>query len=235
MARSLVNGLLSALVGVSLAVGAPGSASASSATPAAANEVNLDENGRLERGETVVFDQRLDRGGRHYVGGTTYTIIDASQGELETLFGDMHAYQQLLPRTKQARLVGMNNGDLFVELRQGNSLLETSYTIRVRREPLAPESRAGEGAIYRFWLDRSKPHGIEDAWGYFRLEPLGEGADGQPRTLVTYGILVDIGPGLVRDMFEERLRQLALTVPQAMRRYARAHFRPRPAGSGSRA
>jgi len=44
---------------------------------------------------------------------------------------------------------------------------------------------------------------------------------------LTYGILVDIGPGLVRDLFEERLREMALTVPQRVRAYALAHFRTR--------
>jgi hypothetical protein len=211
--------------------------------------VQGDEAERLSRGETVVFDQVLDRGGRHYVGGTTYTIIDASEPDLESLFVDMSAYRQLLPRTKQARLIGVNGGDFFVELRQGNSVLETSYTIRVRREGLPPEGGQAawmqtapaatvtvpnpdrpQRAVYRFWLDRTKPHGIEDAWGYFRLEPLADGPSGTPRVLLTYGILVDVGPGLVRDFFEEPLRQLALTVPQRVRQYALAHFR-----SGGRA
>jgi hypothetical protein len=199
------------------------------ATPAVAKaqtEVEGDEATRLYQGETVVFDQVVDRAGHRYVGGTTYTIIDANQGELQNLFSDMKAYQQLLPRTKQARLVGVNGDDFFVELRQGNSVLETSYTIRVRREPVPPSAGSGAlGTVYRFWLDRSKPHGIEDAWGYFRLEPLPEGPSGGPRVLLTYGILVDVGPGLVRDLFEERLRQMALTVPQLVRHYALAHFR----------
>jgi hypothetical protein len=170
---------------------------------------------RLDRGETVVFDQTLESKGHRYVGGVTYTLID-----------DVSAYKKVLPRTKQAKLVGMNDGDLFVELRQGNSMLETSYTIRVRREP----DIQGQGTVFRFWLDRNKPHGIEDAWGYFRLEPVAEGPTGAPRVLLTYGILVDIGPGLVRDLFEEQLRAMALTVPQRVRQYALAHFR-----SGGRA
>jgi hypothetical protein len=176
---------------------------------------------RLDRGETVVFDQTLENRGHRYVGGVTYTLIDARLPELLTLFEDVQAYGQVLPRTKQARLIGMNDGDLFVELRQGTSMLETSYTIRVHREPDAE----GQGTVFRFWLDRSKPHGIEDAWGYFRLEPVADGPAGSPRVLLTYGILVDIGPGLVRDLFEESLRQLALTVPQRVRQYALAHFR----------
>ncbi len=176
---------------------------------------------RLDRGETVVFDQTLDTHGHRYVGGVTYTLIDATRAELLTLFEDVSAYKKVLPRTKQARLIGMNDGDLFVELRQGTSMLETSYTIRVRRE----DDASGGGTVFRFWLDRTKPHGIEDAWGYFRLEPVTDGPSGSPRVLLTYGILVDVGPGLVRDMFEERLREMALTVPQRVREYALAHFR----------
>ena len=176
---------------------------------------------RLERGETVVFDQILENKGHRYVGGVTYTLIDASPTELLGLFEDVSAYKQVLPRTKQARLIGMNDGDLFVELRQGNSMVETSYTIRVHQEA----DSGGRGTVFRFWLDRTKPHGIEDAWGYFRLEPVAEGPSGAPRVLLTYGILVDIGPGLVRDLFEERLREMALTVPQRVREYALAHFR----------
>lgn len=176
---------------------------------------------RLERGETIVYDQTLESKGRRYVGGVTYTLVDAPLPELLALFEDVSAYKQVLPRTKQARLVGVNDGDLFVELRQGNSLLEAAYTIRVHQHPLP----SGGGTEFRFWLDQSKPHGIEDAWGYFRLQPVADGPTGAPRVLLTYGILVDIGPGLVRDLFEERARQMALTVPQRVRQYALAHLK----------
>ena len=97
-------------------------------------------------------------------------------------------------------------------------------TIRVRREE--------GGKLFRFWLDPTKPHGIADAWGFFRVSPVegnttADGSAGAPHVLLTYGILaVDhVGPGLVRDLFEERLRTLVLAVPQLVRQYARAHFR----------
>lgn len=184
---------------------------------------------RLARGDTLTFEQTVEKAHRRYVGGITYTVVDGSVSELTTLLEDVRAYRQLLPHTKQARLIGVNGDDFFVELRQGTSLLETTYTIRVRR---------GEGGrLFRFWLDPTKPHGIADAWGFFRISPLrgdggGDGAglvaggtaDG-PRVLLTYGILVDVGPGIVRDLFEARLRTLVLTVPQLVRQYAFAHFR----------
>lgn len=195
-------------------------------SPARAQESSgAEESARLARGDTLTFGQTVDKPSHHYVGGITYTVVDATASELTTLLEDVRAYAQLLPHTKQARLVGVNGDDFFVELRQGTAFLETAYTIRIRREE--------GGRLFRFWLDRTKPHGIADAWGFFRVAPLWDdsgrlGTDGPPgarRVLLTYGILVDVGPGIVRDLFEERLRTVVLTVPQRVREYALAHFR----------
>ena len=40
---------------------------------------------------------------------------------------------------------------------------------------------------------------------------------------MTYGILVDMGPGLLRDLFEDRVRELALSVPDRVRDVVFAH------------
>src|SRR5215472_7327654 len=125
---------------------------------------------RLGRGETLTYPQTIGNGDHHYVGGVTYSIVDASPSEMRALFEDVRAYKELLPHTKSARLVGANGPDLFIELRQGNAIVETSYTLRIRREP--------DGQTVRFWLDTSKPHGIADAWGFFRIKELPDAAPG---------------------------------------------------------
>jgi len=189
-------------------------------SPARANGLTAEENARLQRGETVVRERTIDGEDRHFVGGVTYTIVEGGAQELTSLFEDVSAYQRLLPRTKRARLVGMNGPDRFVELVQGNALIEASYTIRVRTYPELNE--------VRFWLDPSRPHGIDDAWGFFRVTELPDSADGIRRSLLTYGALVDIGGGFVGEIYEERLRALLLSVPQLVRRYVQRtpHVRP---------
>jgi len=181
---------------------------ASLSAPARADALRPAERVRLARGETVVREQTIEQGDRRYVGGLTYTVLDASAAEVAGVLDDVGALERVLPRTKRARLVGTSGGDRLVELRQGNALMEAEYTIRVRRE--SNESR--------FWLDPSRPHGIDDAWGFFRYEPF-VGATGEPRVLLTYGVLVDVGPGIVRELFEERLRAALLSVPQLVRRH----------------
>lgn len=161
-----------------------------------------DETARLWRGETVAREQTLNRGSRRYVGGVAYTIIDAAQGDLGAVLGDVSAWRRFLPKTRDAQRVGAAGDDALVQITHGSALVQVGYTLRVHRD---------ERGV-RFWMDPGRPHDIEDAWGFFRSEPLADG-----RTLVTYGILIDMGAGILRDMFEDRVRELALEVPDHVR------------------
>lgn len=177
-----------------------------------AEVLSASESERLGRGETVIREHTWSPGySARYIGGLTYTIVDATVAETSAILEDVASYRHVLPRTKRVRLVGVEpNGDRLVELVQGTSLVEAEYTLRVRQYPGRRE--------VRFWLEPSRPHEIDDAWGYFRVEPL-VGASGEQRALLTYAVLVDIGPGIVRELFEARVQAALLSVPQLVRRY----------------
>ncbi|MBX3223728.1 MAG: hypothetical protein KF795_24660 [Labilithrix sp.] len=185
-------------------------------TAARADSLAPDESARLARGETIIREQTIERGEHRWIGGITYTVVDGSAAEVAGIIDNVDSLRRVLPRTKRARLVGTtSDGDQLVELAQGNALMEAEYTIRVRRD--AREAR--------FWLDPSRPHGIDDAWGFFRYEPF-IAPSGEARVLLTYGVMVDIGAGIVRDLFEERLRAALLSVPQLVRRQVAQLRRP---------
>ena len=173
---------------------------------ARADSLSGDESARLSRGETVIREHTMERGDHRYVGGVTYTVLDTSEAEVTALLEDVDAYRNVLPRTKAARAVGDN----LVELVQGNALYEATYTIRLRKSTHE----------IRFWLEPSRAHDIDDAWGFFRMQPFVT-ENGEQRVLLTYGVLVDVGPGIVRELFEERVRAAMLSVPQLVRRYVR--------------
>ena len=80
--------------------------------------------------------------------------------------------------------------------------MQVGYTLRVHRD----------GDVVRFWMDRSRAHGIDDVWGFFRPEQMPDG-----RTLITFGILIDMADGILRDLFESRVREVALEVPDHVR------------------
>ena len=188
------------------------------APSARADTLSESESTRLTRGETVIREHTWEPGrSARFVGGVTYTVVDAGAAEILALFDDVNAYRRVLPHTKQARLLSVEpNGDRLVELVQGTALVEAEYTIRVRHDP--PSSGGGSRREVRFWLEPTRPHEIDDAWGFFRFEPF-IGTSGEQRVLLTYAILVDVGPGIIRELFEERVRAALLSVPQLVRRY----------------
>ena len=192
-----------ALLALGLLAGAP---------EARADRLSPPESARLARGETVIREHTWEPGASaRYIGGLTYTVVDASAPELSSLLENVESYRTVLPRTKRLKLVSVEpNGDRLVELVQGTALVEATYTIRVRSFPAIRE--------VRFWLETSRLHEIDDAFGYFRIEPF-TGPRGEQRALLTYAVLVDIGAGIVRDLFEERVRTALLSVPQLVRRY----------------
>ena len=206
--------LLASLVLVAAAL--VSSAPASATMPAATSDgLSTEEWTRLGRHETVVRSQTFERGDHRYIGGLTYTVLDASTAEIAAVLDNVDSLRRVLPRTKSARVVEQTGDDRLVELVQGNAVMEANYTLRVRRSP-------GEA---RFWLEPSRPHGIDDAWGFFRFQPFIT-KQGEPRVLLTYGVLVDVGPGIVRELFEERVRTALLSVPQLVRRQVAERRRP---------
>lgn len=191
--------------------------------PAVAQGLDANEAARLEAGQTVVREQTFDSSAMGYeserrlVGGLTYTLVDATPDELMTVLDDVANWKNLLPRTKNTSVVESKGLDTFVEIAQGNALVNAKYTLHLRRAP--------RDHTVRFWLDPSRPHAIDDAWGFFRAEEAAPSNDGQPRTLLTFGILVDTGPGIVRSFYEGRLRDAIMGIPQIVRQHVLATVR----------
>jgi hypothetical protein len=171
---------------------------------ARADSLSPSETRRLLRGDAVERVQSLSRGSRRYVGGTAYVLVDASVEGLRRVLANVDAWRAILPSTRSTSRVGETGGDTLVEVTQGSALVHETYTLRVHRSD----------DEVRFWMDPSRAHDIEDAWGFLRAEPTADG-----RTLVSYGILIDMGPGLLRDLFEGTVRHMALSVPGRVRAY----------------
>jgi hypothetical protein len=167
-----------------------------------ADALSASDYDRLLRGDTVVFKQSLQQDGRRYVGGVAYAVVEAHADDLASLIARPDGWQHVLPRTRSVRWMGSIAGDRVIEMTHGTALLQAKYSLRFRRS----------GRSIRFWMDPAYPHDIEDAWGFVRTQDLPGG-----RTLVAYGVLIDMGPGLLRDLFEGTVLDAALTVPQRVR------------------
>jgi hypothetical protein len=167
---------------------------------------------RLRRGEVVTRPDTIVSDDREWIGGVSWVVLDARPEQVADALEQVGDYDRFLPKTRSARFIAMSrDGDAIVELEQGTSLVHGRYTVRVHRDH---EAVASGDEIVRFALDPRYPHDIDDARGWFRMEPFDRG-----RTLMTYVVLVDLGPGLFKRIFEERIRAVALSTPVLVRSF----------------
>jgi hypothetical protein len=77
---------------------------------------------------------------------------------------------------------------------------------------LGPTDEQVKGHTVRFWLDPSRPHSIDDVWGFFRATRFDS-----EHALVAVGAAVDLGSGLIRMLFESRIQRSILRMPRRIR------------------
>ena len=178
----------------------------------------------LSRGETLRYPQEADTTSGHYVGGVSYTVVDGPSVAITALCEDASAWRTFLPHVTGVRVVERRGDDLFVEITQGNALVDATYTLHVHLDEQLGEAR--------FWMVRGRPHDLGDAWGYFRFTPIdvataatSEHAGTPARTLVTVGVLVDVGDGWMRGLVEPKVQSAVLGVAGRVRDYVRYALR----------
>jgi hypothetical protein len=163
----------------------------------------------LRAGGRVEQFVELDRAGKHYVGGVSYTLVRARPGQVFGVINELSTLSLVLPSTRNTRILDRKDNRVRVLLEQGNSVVSTTFTVFFELEP--PDDRF-DPKVVRFWLDPSQPHSIDDVWGFFRATRYDD-----VYSLVSVGALVDLGPGLVRMLFEDRIQRSILRMPKRIR------------------
>lgn len=174
-------------------------------------ELRAEERAELERGEVVQRAIRFERDGARYVGGIVYVVVDAPPGAVMASLLDVHSYTDYFPMTLEAKRLGARGREMWVYLKHGNRLGEAQYTLRARRDGLY---------TVRFWLDDAYDHDVDDLFGFWRVTKLSP-----QRSLLTYAAVLDLGDGLLRSLFEERIRKRALTTPGKVRDHVEKKWR----------
>jgi len=169
----------------------------------AAQHQQLREGGRVE--ELV----ELERRGQRYVGGVSYVLVQAEPRQVFDVLNQLETLSNVLPQTRHIRVIERSGGRVRVEIEQGNSVVSTAFTVFFELEP---SGGGDEAHMVRFWLDPSQPHGIDDVWGFFRATRY----DAR-RSLISVGALVNLGPGLIRMLFEDRVVRAILRMPNRIR------------------
>lgn len=172
--------------------------------------LTAEQNETLRAGGRVEEFVQLDRQGQRYVGGVSYALVRAEPRQVFDVLNQLATLSDVLPSTRSTRVLDRTGNRVRVEIEQGNSMVSTTFTVFFQLEP--PDERLSEPHMVRFWLDPSQPHSIDDVWGFFRASRY----DAE-RSLVSVGALVNLGPGVIRMLFEQRIQRSILRMPNRIR------------------
>jgi len=179
------------------------SANAQAAPRARSHGLSPSEREALLAGEVVSRPMRFETDSGSYRGGVSYSLVNAPVAAVLSALSNVDTLPQALPHTKSARLIDVRGGLARVELVHGGG---TTYTVRIERSAQRSE--------LRFWLDSSRPHDIDDVFGFFRVEPFGEG-----KSLVTVAAALDLGLGFTSLFFSDAVERSVLSTPGQIRNY----------------
>lgn len=185
----------------------PGAAHAERSRASRAYGFTASERDALVAGHTVSRPVRFARGeDGSYIGGVSYQVVRASPSAVIAALASVDSLPRALPRTESATLVSRSGRTATVELTQGKSPFLVTYSVKLEQ--------ASTGNALRFWLDPSRPHDVRDVWGFVRVTPFGSDA-----SLVTLAVALDIGPGIARAFFTDRIERTILRAPAKIREF----------------
>jgi hypothetical protein len=163
------------------------------------------ERQRLRAGELVVRNVSRREGRYRMVGGTSWQRVHAPLEQVWETLQDTSAYPRLIPALDRAVLVRDDDDTRLLHMRHSYSFATASYFARVTID--------AERYHMRFDLDRSRPHDLRAGRGFISLSPY------RGDTIVSWGVLADVGGGVMMEVVGPLLDDWMLAVPRCVREY----------------
>jgi carbon monoxide dehydrogenase subunit G len=164
---------------------------------------SAEERRRLVAGELVQRPIARTEGRFHFIGGTSWQRVDAPPARVWRAINDVSNYPVLIPGVEEARLEAEGEERRVVYLRHRYAMVGAAYYVLVRADPAH--------RTLHFDLDRSRPHDVRAGRGFLTVDPYRGGS------IVTWGVMADVGGGLLTGIFGPLLREWILRVPSCVR------------------
>lgn len=172
------------------------------------------ERARLDRGDLVVRETHRQRGSLRLVGGASWQVVDMPPEAVWRALLDTPAYTHMIPLLSRARVVSHTNDRRLVYMEHESGPVNVSYYLNTHVQ----SSRRD----ITFTIDAARPHSITAAWGFFTVRPYEGG-----RSLISYGIMADVGDGIVAAIVRPRVHSWMMRVPSMMKSYIEGQGRLR--------
>jgi hypothetical protein len=202
------------LAAVLLLVMAGQAAWASVAAAQGSSRFSENERRLLRRGELVVRREAEQRGDLRLIGGTAFQVVDAPPDAVWRAVMDIPAWRRFVPQVTVARVVAEGRSQRTIYLRHAQGPVEADYHLNLRY--------SSETHMAQFRLDKTRPHDIREGWGFFIVSPFGDG-----QSILTFGVMVDVGSGVMTGLMRPALHQWMLRVPEQLKNFIEGSGRRR--------
>lgn len=161
------------------------------------------EQRRLLAGELVRRDASREQGGRRLFGGTSFIRVRAPVETVWRAVRDLSIYPRLIPSLARVDVVRREGDGFLLRMTHRYALSSSAYHVRMRFEDAAHR--------VSFEVDHSRPSDVRGGRGFLELR---EHAGG---TIVMWGMLADVGDGVVARVFGPFLSDWLLKPPRCLR------------------
>ncbi len=161
---------------------------------------------RLGRGELITRQTAERRGPLHLIGGTSFQVVDVPPELAWRALHDAGRFGEMLPGASESRQTFHRGNDRGVFVRHGEGAVSAEYRLRLNYiEP---------SRVMMFQVDERSPGALRAGWGFLKVQPWSAN-----RTLLSFGVLADVGDGMLAGALRPRVHSWMLRVPQTMKRF----------------
>lgn len=174
------------------------------------------ERRQLASGRLVARRTVRRRGQRELIGGNAWQVVDQPTQVTWRALTDADHYGAMLPAAEEARVVAHSPGTRVVRISHAVGLIHARYHLRMQYDH--------ERHDIAFRLDRQRPNDLRAAWGFLNVQPFEDDAE---RSLISYGVMADVGGGMLGGLVRGELHDWLLRVPETVRSYLHGSGRHR--------
>lgn len=166
------------------------------------------ERRRLIEGELVTRPAMSRRGQLRLIGGSAWQVVDRPVAVTWRALCDAENWHRMLPATEDASVVAHRPGQRTVRLRHSAGFLHASYHLQLTYDH-------GQREI-SFRLDQQRRNDLRAAWGFLSVRPF---EDESGRSLIGWGVMADVGGGMLGGVLRGQVHEWMLRVPETIRTY----------------
>lgn len=169
--------------------------------PSAHADFTKQEQRKLDQGKLVTRYERKALGDLKLVGGTSWLVIDATPSEVWARFRQFEQYHRFLPQCDSSKIVGRTKAGVVLRLQHSEGPINAVYHMTVTPNETI---RAAQ-----FRLSTNYDNDIREGWGFVKISAYKGG-----KALVSYGVMADVGTGILAGTVRPSIHEWMLKVPK---------------------